>query len=906
MVGNEAKKAEEMDEKPSAQEAPAAGNAALAVQAALKTSEATKAEEIDEKPSAQDMPGTGNATLAAEAVLKTSEATAEETDNKRCEQEAPVVGNAALAAQAELKTSEATKAEEKDEKRPAQEVSAVEIAALAAEAVPKTSEATAEEKDEKRSEQEETAVGIGAHIAQAVLEQSQAKKGEDKPVQQELSIGVNGVILGQSAVPTSNLSKGSSVSDEIPALIAQTTSEKQPSLGEMAELAAKAAVEISKKQATKGEKLRQNTDSVIFDNTKQDSTRNSENQREKESFPYGTAPFAGSNSPTGAMSPANVQTSLESTLESTPKRSPQNGVPLVSRADTVLSLSAQTVVENAIKVLPNGNGSTNLPSADVSSLAAQATSEMNSKQSPQNKASHHLPGEQQSSLTAEVMLKTTPEKKPHHLSRDTDSSPAAKASIEKTPEKSSSPSPAGSPLDAGVVLEETSNRSSTEKSPQAQLASEIISLAAQVISAEKAKKQSPHPKTPERSPGLATSSLSLMLGNANIPSPNRSPHRSPTNLMSSLVMALETAKQKEASKRKSRSPTLGSFFEKQSRPEVSRQEERNEILRQNYDDSSIARMAENLQKDQVHGNAWNQGGGIADYLGWANQAIKASDTESVRDFQTARDMVYDDQSTIATNMDDSTYATNMDDSTYATNMDDSTHATNFDDGTIATNFDDDASIGTAMTPGNDLGYSGGGGGQDYYNSEQYDNYIGSANDPYNYTAATHGLQNTYGDAVINMPLEFTQDQGINNGLSFGDEGFDGPGEYGTNAMMGGAGAYGTGLVGFGQDAGLGGFGMASPTTLGNTLQNNFTQSPIPGPPLGVGNANPNLSWGATATSHPNSNFGDHNRPWSNGPDISKNAKSGNTPPKEEGVVFRGWGDATKTPEQPKKKSWFWS
>jgi hypothetical protein len=33
-----------------------------------------------------------------------------------------------------------------------------------------------------------------------------------------------------------------------------------------------------------------------------------------------------------------------------------------------------------------------------------------------------------------------------------------------------------------------------------------------------------------------------------------------------------------------------------------------------------------------------------------------------------------------------------------------------------------------------------------------------------------------------------------------------------------------------------------------------------------------------------------------------------TPAEEDGVVFRGWGDSgktPKTPEQPKRKNWFW-
>lgn len=369
-----------------------------------------------------------------------------------------------------------------------------------------------------------------------------------------------------------------------------------------------------------------------------------------------------------------------------------------------------------------------------------------------------------------------------------------------------------------------------------------------------------------------------------MPSPNtKSPNRSPRGSMPSLSAVLENAHQDDRRKTKN-GPSLGSFFNQQNRQEV-----RNEILRQNYDDSSVAMMAKNLQKDQMNGAAWNQGGGIADYMNWANQAIRSSDTESVRDFENARDILYDDQSTVMTGM---------------TGMDDSTHATNFDDGTIATNFDDDASIGTAMaTPNNDLGYSGEGVGDDYYSSREHDNYVGSADDPYNYTMAADGTKNQYGDAVINMPLEFTQDQGINNGLSFGEDGFDGLGEYGTNDMIDGGGAYGEGLVGFGQNPGLGGFGMSSPTTLGNSL-NNFASPAIPGPPLVGGGAN--RPWGAIPANQSPRADEQHDRHWNAGPNLSKNTKTGNTPPKEEGVVFRGWGDAPKTPEQPKRKNWFWN
>ncbi len=977
------------------------GIAALAAEAAIKSSKKKGTEDAHARP-----PVGGIAALAAQAALK--KARAKEAEYTPTKQEPPAGGVAALAAQAALKKAQVKEAEGTSTK---QEPSVGGIAALAAQAALKKAQA----KEAEDTPTISPAGGIAALVAQAALKKAQVKEAEDTPTKQETSAGGNAAISSQTAVQKADLAKESPAPDDIPSLVSNSSLEKRPSLGEMAELAAKAVVEISKIQATKAELSQQTTNSGRSELADKDSTGKSDKQTEKE-------PFSGKID--GIAS------------ESSRKQSPQNGVPLVSSSSGMLPPASKESLRNST---PKTS-----PTADLSSLGAQVALELTPKQSPHNKSPNSSPRGETSSLVAQVALEKTPEhspqnKTPNHSPRNAVCSLAAEvASSKQSPSDSASeasPSSARSSLAAQVALEETrkqspqdkmlhrsptagsssvatqvllentrkqspkdkmlhrsptggspsivtelspektSKQSPAEKSPQAPLAGELSSLAAQVVS-EKSKKESAQPKTPQRSPvvvryspspekdkkqslqpktpqrspvvaksslspekgkmqppqlktpqrspaAVARSSLSLVLENLSIPSPkNKSPHRSPTSLISSLAMALENAKQKEKSKKTS--PSLGSFFEKQNRQEdnrqeasrqevrtslgsffekqnrreenhqeVNRQEVRNQILKQNYDDSSVAMMAENLQKVQMHGNAWNQGGGIADYMGWANQAIKASDTDSVRDFETARDMVYDDQSTIATGVDDSTLATNMDDST---------HATNFDDGTIATNFDDDASIGTAMTPRNDHGYSEGGGRQEYYNSEQYDNYIGSADDPYNYTMATDGTQNPYGDSVINMPLEFTQDQGLNNGLSFGDEGFDGPGEYGTNAMVDGAGAYGDGLVGFGQDPGLGGFGMASPTPLGNTLQNDFSNTPLPGPPLGGGNPNLNLSWGATPTNQPNRNNG----PWSAEPDRSNSTKTDNSPPKDEGVVFRGWGDTPKTPEQAKRKNWFWN
>jgi len=414
--------------------------------------------------------------------------------------------------------------------------------------------------------------------------------------------------------------------------------------------------------------------------------------------------------------------------------------------------------------------------------------------------------------------------------------------------------------------------------------------------------------TPQRSLTSARSSLAMALEKVRTPSsPNKSPKRSPTGLMSSLAAALEKADQQNAARRKG--PSLGSFFERNSRREVQK-----EIGRENNDDSTVARMAENLQKEQIHSNAWNQEEGISDYIGWADQAIKASDTDSVRDFESARDMLYDDQSTIATGMDDST------------------HYTNFDDGTIATNFDDDASFATNMTPKNDKTHYGG--GSQYNSVEQYNNYAVDANDPYSYSVSTDNMQNPYGDAVINMPLEFNQDHGVSFG---GEDGFDGPGEYGSNEMMRG-GVFGDGLGGFGHDAshgefglsspttlprnqvnhftitgngtGLGGFGIESPSTRQTNTTHKFTIAPPPPPPLAEGDADLNRPWGATPKSTRKERDGSRSRHWSDSghnkaTNRSKKIKTTASKSEEDNLIFRGWGAPPKEPEQPpKRKTWF--
>ena len=524
--------------------------------------------------------------------------------------------------------------------------------------------------------------------------------------------------------------------------------------------------------------------------------------------------------PTGGLSSLAPQVTSERTTKQ----------PSRNESDGFSSLAAQIVSENTRIQSPQYKTPKSSPSDEVISPAVQVTSENTANQTPQFSTPKSSPADERSSFATQVHTGNTTKRRPQD--KPTGSRSSLALAIEKVEQQDAN-------KNNGPSL-----GSFFERQARKEERSEIL----RQNNDESSKLNSPSNQ-------------------------NKSPKDSPTDLMSSLSLAIEKAKQQDASSIKG--PSLGSFFERQTRKEV-----RSEILRQNNDESSVALMAENLQKEPMLGNAWNQGGGISDYIGWANQAIKASDTESVRDFENARDMVYDDQSTIATNMDDSTYATNFDDGTIATNMDDSTHVTNYDD---------DASIASEMAPRNDLGYSRG--GEEYFNSEQYSNYDGDTNDPYSYTMAPDHTQNPYGDALINMPLEFNQDQGLDNGLSFGgDDGFDSPGKYGTDGTMHGGDGYGVGLSGFGQGTGLGTFGMASAPTLGRVSSNNFSNTGLPGPPLGGANATWGNSPPKNQVSHKDE---DHSRP-------SDDA------PKEDGVVFRGWGEAPKTPEQPKKKNWFWN
>jgi hypothetical protein len=95
---------------------------------------------------------------------------------------------------------------------------------------------------------------------------------------------------------------------------------------------------------------------------------------------------------------------------------------------------------------------------------------------------------------------------------------------------------------------------------------------------------------------------------------------------------------------------LGNFFE-----DLASQSRRTETLRENFDDSSVALIADNLQKrpiDSPLSDSWREGETITNWMGWADEIIKASDTESVMGFEVSRDLDsltdFDDDSTIGT------------------------------------------------------------------------------------------------------------------------------------------------------------------------------------------------------------------------------------------------------------------
>jgi hypothetical protein len=347
----------------------------------------------------------------------------------------------------------------------------------------------------------------------------------------------------------------------------------------------------------------------------------------------------------------------------------------------------------------------------------------------------------------------------------------------------------------------------------------------------------------------------------------------PTSVENNMVSKINKPSAIEVKVENSTPPTsLGSFLERHQ--PSSDHELRNEILRQNYDDSSIAIMAaETLEKSDDSGNnnnndntAWNSTelNGISDYLGWANQAIKASDTESVRGFEASRNIIdnYDHD----------------------------------DESTIATNFDDDASIATAMTSPRDYNY-------DENEPSSYNNHHDNNDYPddiYNNQHHDSYGGNDHDDAVINMPVTFNTVGGLGGGLSFGDG--DGDGGFDDNTGMYDDGAAGSNdLFGVddGLDSGLGGFGspmgMLSPT---NGHQKDHTNS-NPMMPMSLSMSPPttttttnsdnlNRPWGATIDIGDNT---DLNRPWgasatSEGDNNNNNNKTDQQQPKK---WFSAWG-----------------
>ena len=80
------------------------------------------------------------------------------------------------------------------------------------------------------------------------------------------------------------------------------------------------------------------------------------------------------------------------------------------------------------------------------------------------------------------------------------------------------------------------------------------------------------------------------------------------------------------------------------------------VLR-DFDDSSVALTEEKRPIDARMKENWVKDDTIPNWMGWANQVIKASDTDSVVGFEESMDLKdFDDESTIATFMDDATIA----------------------------------------------------------------------------------------------------------------------------------------------------------------------------------------------------------------------------------------------------------
>ncbi|KAL3923234.1 MAG: hypothetical protein SGILL_001768, partial [Bacillariaceae sp.] len=266
-------------------------------------------------------------------------------------------------------------------------------------------------------------------------------------------------------------------------------------------------------------------------------------------------------------------------------------------------------------------------------------------------------------------------------------------------------------------------------------------------------------------------------------------------------------------------PSLGSFFDQQQQQQQQppslgslleqrhSHEFRAEVLRHNSDDSSVAIMAENFEKDAVTSSEWdetgNDGGGISDYMGWANLAIQACDTESVRGFEHSQNLDYqnydDDDSTIATNYydDDASIVSGM-----ATPRGNNADNSYFDDYQSTGNFVDNVPSVTAKVAASILFNDSESEATSVDQNKHGHNNNSNNNNPY----GDYGRSPTKESELIDMALSFN-DVGLDAGLSFGgDVGFDdGLGGFGGHAMNNDLGP-----VGFDSSGGGGDFGGHQP------------------------------------------------------------------------------------------------
>jgi len=164
--------------------------------------------------------------------------------------------------------------------------------------------------------------------------------------------------------------------------------------------------------------------------------------------------------------------------------------------------------------------------------------------------------------------------------------------------------------------------------------------------------------TKDKSPSISTESLSAPISLTFVDEKPAIKPSVETLTAPSLSVASETIvdlvdKKEAATVSVDNSPnpvSLDSFLESQQSHEI-----RNEVLRQNFDDTSVAIMAEDLENQQLSSQsneeAWNESVGITDYIGWAEGLRRESDTDSVAAFEESRNLDYiydnDDESTIA-------------------------------------------------------------------------------------------------------------------------------------------------------------------------------------------------------------------------------------------------------------------